>query len=451
MKIQTRQSIFSSVIFGIVFIIISFLVYYSYSHNLKSSLNQNLTKTAHIIALFHLEEDELNAKEFQNVKKQFSQILSETTYQVYNENHFIVFGKKGSAVATEILQQIKQDRELFFETEHEIGYGIYYEDNQGNFIIITQESKQVLAEQLVPLIWILSISLCVGLFLIVILSRLLSKIAYKPIRNVIEQVHHIVPDNPENQIELPQTSDEIQELIETFNTLLKKVSETFIIQKKFVNYVSHEFKTPLASMLGHLEVFSIKDRTPAEYEQLSNKLIEQIHQLEDILNTLISISDLRKKSDIISTFRIDELIWEIVEKISIVYPQAKISVQNNILAKDENKLNVTLQRTQLFMALFNIIENATKYSEGKNVEIIFFQDDSTLKLVIRDHGIGIPKEEISKLTQPLFRANNTILSQIKGNGIGLSIAMKIFENNKIKYTIESTEDDATTVTILFGV
>lgn len=451
MKIQTRQSIFSSVIFGIVFIIISFLVYYSYSHNLKSSLNKNLTKTANIIALFHLEEDELNAKEFQNVKKQFSQILSETTYQVYNEDHTIVFGKKGSAVATEILQQTKQDRELFFETEHEIGYGIYYEDNQGNFIIITQESKQVLAEQLVPLIWILSISLCVGLFLIVILSRLLSKIAYKPIRNVIEQVHHIVPDNPENQIELPQTSDEIQELIETFNTLLKKVSETFIIQKKFVNYVSHEFKTPLASMLGHLEVFSIKDRTPAEYEQLSNKLIEQIHQLEDILNTLISISDLRKKSDIISTFRIDELIWEIVEKISIVYPQAKISVQNNILAKDENKLNVTLQRTQLFMALFNIIENATKYSQGKNVEIIFFQDDSILKLVIRDHGIGIPKEEISKLTQPLFRANNTILSQIKGNGIGLSIAMKIFENNKIKYTIESTEDDATTVTILFGV
>lgn len=446
MKIQVRQSLYSSIAFGVVFIILSCLIYLLYSQNLRKALYKNLEKTAYITALFYLEEDELNTKEFEKVKKQFEEIVSGTVYQVYDTEGHVIWGNMDEKLPGATLKKIQKEKKLSFSSEANFCMGIFYEDNQGDFIIISKEQRNLLNEQLVSLLWILFSALVIGLIAVVLLSRWLAHIAYKPFTYVIEQVKNIPPNNPVNQIRSPNTQDELQELTDTFNHLLEQISETFVIQKNFVNYVSHEFKTPLASILGNLEVFSLKDRSPKEYEALSLKLISQIHQLEGILNTLIVVSDLRENAELSNQFRIDELIWEIIERVSFNYKNSKINVQIDVLPEDESLLIVNQDRTQLLMALFNIIENAVKYSGGEEIVIKLTKQQNKLGLSVEDKGMGIPAEELESISKPFYRAGNA--SPLKGTGIGLSIALRILEKNKIEYKIQSEEKRGTIVFIL---
>lgn len=449
MKVQTRLSLFCSVVFGVIFAVLSLLIYVLYYNNVEKSIYDGLQKTVQITALFYLEEDELSSKDFAKIRKQFEEVVSDSFYQIYNEDNIISYGAKPADISPNILDRIRKEKQLSFSTDEFLCNGIFYEDNQGDFVVVTKKKKEELNEQVNELLWVLLAAFIIGLLAIIGLSRWVSHVAYRPFRMVINQVNNISTKNLDVQIESPQTKDELQDLTDTFNVLLGKLSETFVIQKNFVNYVSHEFKTPLASILGNLEVFLIKDRTSEEYKQLSEKLIQQIYQLEEILNTLIVISDLGEDSDIGAQIRIDDIIWDIINKISDRYPESKLRVNIEILPEDEKLLSINKDKTQLLMAMFNLIENAVKYSAGKTVDIQLSKKEDDLCISITDKGIGIPADQLADISKPFYRADNT--NKIQGSGIGLSIALRILEKNKIKYEIVSEENKGTTIVLYLPV
>ena len=144
----------------------------------------------------------------------------------------------------------------------------------------------------------------------------------------------------------------------------------------------------------------------------------------------------------------DELIWEIINKIKTVYLSSQILVNIGIAPEDEALMMVNVNRTELLIALYNLIENAVKYSkEDGKVEIHIAKEDGQLCLSISDTGIGIPEEELPLISEPFYRADNANRKQ--GSGIGLSLALRIFERNKIDYNIESAIDAGTRITIRF--
>jgi len=447
MKVKTRLSLYCSLIFGIIFAVISFLIYALYYKNTEKAIFSNLHQTAHIAAVFYLEEDELSAKEFEKIRNQFESIVSDSAYQVYDSENNIVFGSETVFIPVHTLEEIRQNKSSAFSVGTSFCYGIFYNDNQGDFVVIAKENKNVLNEQANLLLWILIPLFFTGVIAIILLSRWVANIAYRPFTEVISQVNNISTNDLDVQIKSPETKDELNDLIDTFNDLLSKISETVIIQKNFVKYVSHEFKTPLASMLGNLDLFSIKDRNPAEYRQLSENLMRQIFQMEDILNTLIVVSDLKKDEKGISQTRIDELIWEIINKIKDIYPSSKILVNIDIPPEDEMLMLVKVEQTQLLIALYNLIENAVKYSMKDNVVIHLSRNNNTLLLSITDKGIGIPEEQLTHISKPFYRAGNT--NKIEGSGIGLSLALRIFDKNNIDYSIESEMNIGTQIKIYF--
>lgn len=447
MKVQTRLSIYSSIVFGIIFVIISGLIYGAYYGSTKKSINSNLVKTSQIIALFYLEEDELNKEEFAQVRKQFENLVSNTYYQIYNEKDSVSYGADFLMISPEILKDIREKKSLLFDSDEFFCYGIYYEDNQGDFVVVARQKKYEFTTGLQTLLWIIITAFVVGMSVLVFLSKWIASIAYRPFSMVINQVKNISTNNLNVRIKLPDTKDELQDLINTFNDLLAKISESFIIQKNFVSYVSHEFKTPLAAIQGNLEVFSMKDRSPLEFRELSRRLINEITQLQGILNTLLVISDLKKSSSAVTQVRVDELVWEIIEKISGSWSNPKITIDIEILPEDEHLLFVDIDYTQLLMSLYNIIENAVKYSRDKAAYIRVFKQCEKLCLSITDKGIGIPSDQLKNISKPFYRADNTNL--IQGSGIGLSIALRILEKNKIEYTIDSVINKGTEIILIF--
>lgn len=445
MKVQTRLGLYSSLVFGIIFVVISVFIYALYSNSIKNTIEGNLAKMSRIVALFYLEEDELNKEEFVKVREQFEEFVSNTYYQIYSEYDTISYGSQAWILPSSVLNEIREKERLSFSAGDFYCYGIYYEDNQGNFVVVAREKKEEMVQQLHALLWILAVVFLIGMLAVVFLNRWIANIAYRPFRLAIKQVKNISTHNLNVQIKLPDTKDELQDLIHTFNELLERISETFVIQKNFVSYVSHEFKTPLASMQGNLEVFAIKERSPEEYQQLSERLMGEIKQLEGIINTLIVVSDLGNNSEITAEVRLDELIWEIIAKLSDSYTGSKVSVSLEIQPEDESLLTVLMEKTQLLMALFNIIENAVKYSRDKTASIRLFKQDGKLHVSIADNGIGIPADQLKNISKPFYRADNA--NRMQGSGIGLSIALRILEKNRIKYTIHSVVNAGTEIVL----
>lgn len=447
MKVQTRLSVFSSIAFGVVFVSISCLVYVLYSRAAEDRVYKDLENSAHVVSLFHFEEDELNSKDFSKVEKGFNQIMHGIAYQIYDSSDSLFLGYRNRPADRAILKKIRKAGTCNFTTERSFCHGLYYKDNQGDFVVITKERKSILNRDLISLLTILASALLLGLVAVIFLSRWLARIAYRPVSSIIHQVETLSLESQEAQIISPNTKDELQELTDTFNELLSRISETFIIQKNFVNYVSHEFRTPLAAMMGNLEVFSLKDRTPEEYEKLSLELIDEIVRLKEILNTLLVVSDLRKDSDTANHVRMDELVWQIIGKVSALYRNPKIHPKIEISPEDEGLLTVNHSKTQLYMSLFNIIENAVKYSMQQPVEIRIYQQNQVLHVSVQDYGIGIPSGQLEDISKPFFRGDNT--SDIRGSGIGLSIALRILEKAGVEYKISSEQGRGTLVVLSF--
>lgn len=445
MKIKNRLSLYCTITFGIVFALMAILIYWLYFSNARQSVYSDLEKTAFISAWFYLEEDELSSQEFEKIRTQFEETAINSNYQVYNSLNRIAFGVEPADIPVHILDEIRQKESVSFALEDYLCYGIFYEDNQGDFVVVVKEKKELLYSQLNMLLWIIALAFLIGMVTIILVSRWVAKLAYKPFSRVITDVENISTNNLDIQISSVDTNDELDDLIKMINRLLARISETVIIQKNFVRYISHEFKTPMAALLGNLDLFSLKTRTPEECRRLSEVMIRQVQQIKEILNALIVVADLRKEDETVQDIRIDSLIWEIIENIKGKHPKSVLLVNINILPEDEELMYLKIDQTQLSIALYNLLDNAVKYSDNQPVNISLYKENDSLCLSIRDNGIGIPSEKLDNLNKPFFRADNS--KHLEGEGIGLSLALRIFERNKIECLIKSEVNVGTNIII----
>ena len=100
-------------------------------------------------------------------------------------------------------------------------------------------------------------------------------------------------------------------------------------------------------------------------------------------------------------------------------------------------------------ALINLMDNACKFSYNKKVEIVCAAKGEFVEITIRDQGVGIPQEELEKISFPFHRASN--VRQIHGTGIGLPLSVKIIELHSGTCSIESVQDKGTTVKVVLPV
>ncbi len=447
MKIRNRLTIISSAIFGFVFVIASILIYISFYNSSEKVVFKELQKTCLLSAIFYLEKDELTQNEHSAIKSQFEENIQNDVVLVYNEQNQIAYGNKNidKNIDPEKLALVRKNKKLSFKSHNHFYHGIFYQDNQGNFVVFVKTNNEVFTSQTNRLLVIMIIVLFSGLLLIFILSKFLSQIAYRPITKVIDEVNAKELTSLDKPINSSNTNDEIADLILTFNNLLSRLSDTFAIQKNFINYVSHEFKTPLAAISGSLEVFAQKERTPEEYQMVTSEALKNVYHIEAILSNLMMLSGLKNAQADNVLFRIDETIFNINDKIFENYGPQEFDIQMNI--SNESLFSVKGNETQIQLAVYNLVENAVKYSNGKVIKILLSEIENQLQLIIQDFGTGILKEDLEMVQQTFYRGKN--VGEIKGSGIGLSLATIIFKQNNIQFSITSQPNAGTRVTLLF--
>ena len=145
--------------------------------------------------------------------------------------------------------------------------------------------------------------------------------------------------------------------------------------------------------------------------------------------------------------RIDEVLWDVIEKVESLDVAYHVEIKPFNLPDDEEKLCLFGNPYLLKTALENIIENACKFSSNKKAEVSLFCESHQICIHVFDNGPGIEKKDLANIFQPFYRADRT--SKIKGYGIGLSLSHRIIGIHNGFIEIDSTLGEGTSVSIRF--
>ncbi|MEQ8628697.1 PAS domain-containing sensor histidine kinase [Ekhidna sp.] len=242
---------------------------------------------------------------------------------------------------------------------------------------------------------------------------------------------------------LKQSLEDLKKAEQEILKSLEKEKELGELKSRFVSMASHEFRTPLTTVLSSANLIGKYTETDQQEarEKHINRIKKSVQNLTNILNDFLSLEKLESGAQKVNFNKMDvnELLQEIVEEMSQ-------SVKNG----QEIFLSGTAPAIQtdehiLKNILLNLISNASKYSsEGDKIEINI-EHDKHLKIHIVDHGIGIPKSEQKKMFDRFFRAANA--TNIQGTGLGLNIVKKYADLLKGGISFTSTEGQGSTFTL----
>ncbi len=229
---------------------------------------------------------------------------------------------------------------------------------------------------------------------------------------------------------------------------LERERELNELKTKFVSIASHEFRTPLSTVLSSASlVQQYKDRGDLDkVDKHVQRIKTSVNHLTMILNDFLSLGKLEEgKVEVnIESIYVKEFFSEIIEEVnSMLRDGQKIEV--NCLADVEQ---IQSDQRILRNIMFNLISNAIKYSDpGKNIHLICQKNNSSISFSVRDEGIGISPEDQKHLFERFFRASNS--GNIQGTGLGLNIVKRYVDllKGKISFTSEFGKGSEFTITI----
>jgi len=220
-------------------------------------------------------------------------------------------------------------------------------------------------------------------------------------------------------------------------------------RREFVSNVSHELRTPLTNIKGYTE--TLLDAGDEIDKDTQRKFLSVVHSEADRMTRIVK--------DLLTLSRLDynrlEMHMEPVSMSDLAHESVRvmqIEAQNQdvkLLCPLEDRLPIIWgDRERMTQVLINIISNAIKYNRPKGlVEVSGSSDSEMVYLVVRDTGIGIPKSDLSRVFDRFYRVEKARSRERGGTGLGLAIAREIVQAHNGCLTMDSVENEGTTVTV----
>ena len=312
----------------------------------------------------------------------------------------------------------------------------------GKLIVTTHEINNTIEDITDTLLTFIPVLLLILLFLG---SKLIDKILI-PVKRITQTANEISINNFSSTIPVPEKDDEIRALVEAFNKMIVRLREGVENLNRFNSDVSHELKTPLTVIKGEIEITLRKLREPDEYIDSMNTIAYEADQIEYIVENLLLLTKYSKEN-IFQTFEqchLDAMVLNTLEKYDSILKEKELELKIEQLEPIVTTANPIL----LAMIFSNLIDNAIKYTpKHKNITVSLYRNEK-IHFIIKDEGIGIPKEKLSKITNRFYRVDKSRNKKIKGFGLGLSIVKKSVELHNGEMNITSAVDKGTTVHIV---
>lgn len=283
-------------------------------------------------------------------------------------------------------------------------------------------------------------------FLIGLLSFFTSSFISRPLKLLMKCVQKITNGQLDQKVDI-RGKDEIAELGNAFNHMAEQLQRVEHSRQEFVSNVSHELKTPLSSIKVLTESLLFQENVPVEmYQEFFMDINSEVDRLDNIISDLLTLVRL-DQTEVpmnITTTNLNDMTQAILKRL---IPLAK-KKDIKLIYQSHKEIFVDIDEVKLTLAISNLIENAIKYTpEGGEVKVILQSDLQDAWVSVEDTGIGIAKDEQSKIFERFYRTDKTRNRETGGTGLGLSITYRtvIMHNGSIQ--VESEEGKGSIFTV----
>ena len=276
-----------------------------------------------------------------------------------------------------------------------------------------------------------------------------------PIRDLESGMRAVADGDLAYQLEIPATrTDEFGELARSFQDMTRQLNELDKLKAEFVSVASHELKTPINVIIGYLQLLEegVYGDLTTQQRQIHQTLVVQANTLQRLVKQLLDVSRfeagggrLELRDAHIATIRKD---LESAFNVLALQRQVRFCVEvrdgvPDVVHWDVDRINEVLG---------NLLSNAFKFTpHGGSVTLVIEPVPDGVRMKVRDTGAGIPPEQLPRIFEKFYQADNQGAARADGSGLGLAIAKQIVDAHGGSITCESTPGVGTTFTITLPV
>ncbi len=289
--------------------------------------------------------------------------------------------------------------------------------------------------------WLAAIGIC-----ILALAILLSSWLVKPLRHMNQSIGGLVEGALADDLDIHDCT-ETEKISDTFNLMLAKLRRIEESRQEFVSNVSHELKTPLASMKVLADSLLVQEGAPVElYQEFMKDIAEEIDRENTIISDLLTLVKMdRKAAEVnVAVTDINEFLEQILKRLRPIAEKEKVEV----VFESNRSVSAEIDATKLSLAFTNLVENAIKYNKENGwVRVTLDADHKYFYVKVSDSGIGIPQESLDNIFERFYRCDKSHSREIGGTGLGLAITKNAVVAHGGAIKVQSVVGEGTTFTV----
>ena len=217
------------------------------------------------------------------------------------------------------------------------------------------------------------------------------------------------------------------------------------IRRDFVANVSHELKTPMGA-LGLLAETLVSEADPTVAQRLASRIHSEAFRVSRIIDDLLDLSRIEaEEAPPREPVLVNLIMAEAVERVRAAAEQRDVKIE----LEEPPPVTVLGDRRQLVSALYNLLENAVKFSyDGNSVRFAGAVTDGQVRLDVEDHGVGIPARDLDRIFERFYRVDQGRSRNSGGTGLGLSIVRHVAANHQGHVEVDSREGEGSTFRLI---
>lgn len=332
------------------------------------------------------------------------------------------------------------------------GWGVTYDREQANVILVYQMGEWVVRQSPDEVyhdffIYLYAFGFVWLVLIISILSRGTRRSAklLAPVGHIADTARQLSEQNLSLRINVEGTQNELRYLATTINDMLDRIESAYNRQKQFVSDASHELRTPIAVLQGYANLLERwgKD-APEVRDEAITAIVSETQSMKVLVENLLFLArhDKHTLNLNVETFQIHDLLAEIVKDTEL------IAAGRNVKLTSDTSCSLSADRTAIKQAIRVLVENAIKYTaDGGDIDISCECDGEACHISVKDSGIGIRKDDLPRIFDRFFRADEARESKTGGHGLGLSIARIIVASHGGTINVRSKLGEGSRFTI----
>ena len=294
------------------------------------------------------------------------------------------------------------------------------------------------------IIWsVIAVAVIIIISFVVTSGMFFIKSIINPVRKINDTASRIAKGDFDVSIEKHKYDDEIGQLCETINNMAFEIGRAERMKNEFISTVSHELRTPLTAIKGWGETIKETQNDEVLLNKGLDVIVNESERLTDLVEDLLDFSRMESGRLSLKISQID-IVKELIEVLKVF--ESRSERENIELITDIPKNGIILRgdRNRLKQSFVNVIDNSFKYnSKNGYVKVALKVESKHVKVIISDNGCGISKNDLPRIREKFFKANNSV----RGSGIGLAVTDEIIKLHNGEFQIDSEVGKGTTVTI----